>query len=166
MIGAVLGFLKYNIHPSKLFMGDAGSQFIGLFVAFFSIKYLWNVGSDTHHSSWMGVIITLIAFTPAAADTFTVVINRLKKKQSPMVGGKDHTTHHLVYSGLNDKGVWYVFTVIGFISSILSIVMVGFVKDDNYIILPIILATIYFLIVFILLYKNTIKYPIPSKSEN
>jgi len=163
MIGAVLGFLKYNIHPSKLFMGDAGSQFIGLFVAFFSIKYLWNVGSDTSHSSWMGVIITLIAFTPAAADTFTVVINRLKKKQSPMVGGKDHTTHHLVYSGLNDKGVWYVFSIIGFISSILSIIMVGFVKEDKYIVMPIVFATIYFLIVFVILYKNTIKYPIPSK---
>ncbi len=34
VIGAVLGFLKMNLHPSRLFMGDAGSQFIGLFVAF------------------------------------------------------------------------------------------------------------------------------------
>ena len=42
VIGAVLGFLKYNIHPSRLFMGDAGSQFIGLFVAFFGVKCLWN----------------------------------------------------------------------------------------------------------------------------
>ena len=38
IIGAILGFLTMNINPSKLFMGDAGSQFIGLFVAFFSVK--------------------------------------------------------------------------------------------------------------------------------
>lgn len=164
MIGAVLGFLIYNINPSKLFMGDAGSQFIGLFVAFFSIKFLWNVGSETTHSSWLGIVITLIAFTPAAADTFTVVINRLKKGQSPMVGGKDHTTHHLVYSGLGDKAVWYIFSIIGLISSILAIGMVYLLKYD--IILPIILSCVYFLVVFGLLYRNTIKYQAPVKSDN
>ncbi len=163
MIGAVLGFLRYNINPSKLFMGDAGSQFIGLFVAFYSIKYLWNVGHDTSHSSWLGIITTLTAFTPAAADTFTVVINRLKKKQSPMVGGKDHTTHHLVYSGINDKGVWYVFSLIGLVSSLLSIAVVNFIKNDQFIVLPIILSCLYFLLIFWYLYRNTIKYPAPKK---
>ena len=161
MIGAILGFLKYNIHPSKLFMGDAGSQFIGLFVAFFSIKYLWNVGPQSSHSSWLGLIITLIAFTPAAADTFTVVINRLKKGGSPMVGGKDHTTHHLVYAGYNDKNVWYIFTGIGLVSCLLAVSMVDLLKHD--IILPIILSISFFLIVFTFLYRNTIKYKEPPK---
>jgi len=159
MIGGLVGFLYYNVNPSKLFMGDAGSQFIGLFVAFFSIKYLWNVGHDTSHASWLGIIITLIAFTPAAADTFTVVINRLKKGQSPMVGGKDHTTHHLVYAGYKDKTVWYIFTVIGFISCVLAISMIDLVKRD--VTLPIILSSAYFLIVFGFLYRNTIKYKAP-----
>ena len=166
MIGAILGFLKYNINPSKIFMGDAGSQFIGLFVAFFSIKNLWNVGNDTNHSSWMGVVVVLLAFTPAAVDTLTVVINRLKKGKSPMVGGKDHTTHHLVYSGLKDKGVWYVFTLLGFISALFATVVVYFIKTDQFIILPILLATFYFLIVFAVLYKNTIKYPIPGSAQD
>lgn len=161
MIGAIVGFLVYNVNPSKLFMGDAGSQFIGLFVAFFSIKFLWNVGPQSEHSSWLGIVITLIAFTPAAADTFTVVINRLKKGQSPMVGGKDHTTHHLVYAGYNDKKVWYIFTTIGFISCVLAIGMVDFLEHD--IIFPIILSVVYFLIVFGILYRNTIKYPAPVK---
>jgi UDP-GlcNAc:undecaprenyl-phosphate GlcNAc-1-phosphate transferase len=132
-------------------------------VAFYSIKYLWNVGHDTSHSSWLGIVTTLIAFTPAAADTFTVVINRLKKKQSPMVGGKDHTTHHLVYSGLNDKGVWYVFSLIGLVSSVLSITVVNFIKNDQFIVLPIILSFLYFLLIFWYLYRNTIKYPAPKK---
>ena len=164
MIGAVSGFLIYNVNPSKLFMGDAGSQFIGLFVAFFAIKNLWNVGPDTEHSSWLGIVITLIAFTPAAADTITVVINRLKKGTSPMVGGKDHTTHHLVYAGLKDKSVWYVFVGIGFVSSVLAITMVDLLKHN--IIFPIILSFVYFVIVFGLLYRTTIKYPAPQKNQN
>ena len=121
VIGSILGFLKYNINPSKMFMGDAGSQFIGLFVAFFSIKFLWNLGSVTENSSWVSLIVTLTALTPAAADTLTVVINRLLEGKSPMVGGKDHTTHHLVYAGYKDKQVWMIFSLIGFTSFILSV---------------------------------------------
>lgn len=157
MIGAVVGFLYFNIHPSKLFMGDAGSQFIGLFVAFFGVKYLWNIGPITQNHSWTGIVLALTAFTPAAADTLTVVINRLKRGQSPMVGGKDHTTHHLVYSGLNDRQVWYVFTLIGFVSLVLSLALIKLVELD--IILPVAFFPLYFLFVFLLLYRNTIRYP-------
>ena len=164
MLGAIIGFLFYNVNPSKLFMGDAGSQFIGLFVAFYSIESLLAVGHSAGHvecNSWIGIIITLVAFTPAAADTLTVVINRLKKGQSPMVGGKDHTTHHLVYAGLNDRGVWYVFLLLGILSSALAIGLI-MIYNRN-VILPSIIAILYFLIVFYLLYRNTIKYPINSK---
>jgi UDP-GlcNAc:undecaprenyl-phosphate GlcNAc-1-phosphate transferase len=157
VIGSILGFLYFNVHPSKLFMGDAGSQFIGLFVAFFSIKFLWNIGAETETNSWASVVVTLIAFTPAAVDTLTVVINRLKKGQSPMVGGKDHTTHHLVYSGLNDRQVWHVFLVIGLISCILTLSMINLIKLG--IIIPILFFLLYFIFVFVLLYRNTIKFP-------
>lgn len=157
MIGAIIGFLWFNIHPSKLFMGDAGSQFIGLFVAFFAIKNLWNVSSETETNAWASIIVTLIAFTPAAADTLTVVINRLKKGQSPMVGGKDHTTHHLVYSGLNDIQVWCVFLLIGIFACVLSVVMIYLINSG--IILPILFFAFYFIFVFAYLYRNTIKFP-------
>lgn len=157
MIGGLLGFLKFNIHPSKIFMGDAGSQFIGLFVAFFAVKFLWNVGPYTENHSWVGIVVGLIALTPAAADTLTVVINRLKRGQSPMVGGKDHTTHHLVYAGFKDIEVWYVFFTIGLVAFLLVIVMLFMVKSA--IIYPIALFALYFVLVFGYLYRNTIKFP-------
>jgi UDP-GlcNAc:undecaprenyl-phosphate/decaprenyl-phosphate GlcNAc-1-phosphate transferase len=162
MIGAIAGFLIYNVHPSKLFMGDAGSQFIGLYVAFFAIKNLWNVGADTGHSSWLGIVITLIAFTPAAADTFAVVINRLRNGSSPMIGGKDHTTHHLVYSGLSEKKVWYVFIGVGLVSSFLAILMVDFLKHDF--LFPLVLSCAYFLMVFGYLFRVTLKHKAPVKN--
>ncbi len=156
VIGAIVGFLRYNINPSKIFMGDAGSQFIGLFVAFFTVKYLWNLGSLTENHSWVSIIITLVALTPAAADTLTVVINRLKEGKSPMVGGKDHTTHHLVYAGYNDQQVWYIFTLIGFLSFAFSTLIIYLVKKNT--ILPIFAFLLFFVIVFYLLYRNTILY--------
>lgn len=153
-IGAIIGFLCYNIHPSKLFMGDAGSQFIGLFVAFFSVHELWSVGQSTQLNPLTGGAVTLIAFTPAIADTLTVVINRLKKGKSPMVGGKDHTTHHLVYSGLNDRQVWFVFSAIGLMATLVTVLAVAFAKMGN----PWMsfFLTSYFFAVFFVLYRNTL----------
>lgn len=161
MLGGVSGFLSMNIHPSKLFMGDAGSQFIALFVSFYSIDYLWNSSVTLELPSILGALAVLVAFSPAAADTLTVVINRLKKGQSPMVGGKDHTTHHLVYAGMNDRQVWYVFVAIGFFATILSILMIYLMKNGMLFTAGII--GVYFLIVFYFLYRNTIKYPEPKK---
>ncbi len=155
-IGALIGFLRYNIHPSKLFMGDSGSQFLGLIAAFFAMHDLWNIGVNTRLNVFTGGIVVLIAFTPAIVDTLTVVINRLKKGQSPMVGGKDHTTHHLVYKGYNDKQVWYIFTAIGFFAALFTLVSIYFVKKGNPWI-PLALSS-YFLLVFIFLYRNTLKH--------
>lgn len=155
-LGAVLGFLILNIHPSKLFMGDAGSQFIGLFVSFFAIDNLWNVGAKFETFSWTGILICLVAFTPAAVDTLTVVINRVKRGQSPMVGGKDHTTHHLVYAGYNDRKVWIIFSIIGLFSFLFSTFMVYLVSQKIY--WPLFLFAVYFVIVFVFLFRLTIKY--------
>ena len=156
VIGSILGFLRYNIHPAKMFMGDAGSQFIGLFVAFFTIKFLWNLGSITQTHSWISLILALTALTPAAADTLTVVINRLKARKSPMVGGKDHTTHHLVYAGYKDRQVWMIFSCIGFGSFLLSVAIIYMVLMSK--LEETIIFLLYFVVVFAILYRNTIKY--------
>lgn len=161
VVGAVLGFLRYNLYPSRLFMGDAGSQFIGLFVAFFGIKFLLNVGTETFSNSWVGIVITLTVFTGAAADTLTVVINRLRKGQSPMVGGKDHTTHHLAYSGKSDKQVWLIFFVIGVVSSALSFFMLQLNEKNQTSIIA--LLSSYFVLVFFFLYRYTVLFKEPIR---
>ena len=93
VIGAILGFLRYNINPSKMFMGDTGSMFLGLFIGFYSIKGLINTSVNEHIPQWVSILITLTAMAPASIDTITVIINRLRAGKSPMVGGK--TTPHI-----------------------------------------------------------------------
>jgi UDP-GlcNAc:undecaprenyl-phosphate GlcNAc-1-phosphate transferase len=107
----------------------------------------------------------LVAFTPAAIDTLTVIINRLKRGQSPMVGGKDHTTHHLVYKGLKDNQVGYVFVVLGLVSSTIALLFVYLVSIN--VIWPIPFGILYFIAVFSWIYRITLKYKAPeSKSES
>jgi UDP-GlcNAc:undecaprenyl-phosphate/decaprenyl-phosphate GlcNAc-1-phosphate transferase len=160
-IGGIIGFLIYNIHPAKIFMGDAGSQFISLFVAAVSIKNLWNVGETTNLPSWIGIVIVAVVFVASFSDTITVIINRLRKGQSPMVGGKDHTTHHLVYSGKKDIQVWYIFAGIS-VFSLIILTLLLYCSLMHYIQL-ITVGIPFFLITFLLLYRITQKYPEPKK---
>ena len=81
-----------------------------------------------------------------------------------MVGGKDHTTHHLVYAGLNDRKVWYVFSAIGFVSAILTIIMIHLSLDKN--LFPIALLSIFFFIVFGFLYSLTLKFKQPGSKND
>jgi UDP-GlcNAc:undecaprenyl-phosphate GlcNAc-1-phosphate transferase len=74
-----------------------------------------------------------------------------------MVGGKDHTTHHMVYAGFNDRQVWWGFTFFGLFSFLMAIAMLYLINDRNSSFLW--LFGVYFLVVFGYLYRNTIKFP-------
>ncbi len=120
LTSAILGFLYFNWHPSKMFMGDTGSQFLGVFLASIGIMFFWNNPySAVEVSSTKKIITALIAFILPIADTTIVVINRLSKGRSPFVGGKDHTTHSLAYLGLKDNQVAWVYAFMSAISIIL-----------------------------------------------
>lgn len=140
VIGALIGFLPYNLNPSKMFMGDTGSQFLGFILAYVSIDQGWNlIGRVATPEKYelLGMLysfaLILIIFAPSIVDTTFVTINRIRKGQSPMVGGKDHTTHHLSYKGLSDKQIGYRFMLYNLISLILALVAVFLkVKHDSY----------------------------------
>lgn len=104
-LATLLGFLYYNWNPSRMYMGDSGSQFLGVFLAAVGIYFFWN-GFDNSESSVLAKSLTaILAFLPSLIDTTTVTINRIAKGQSPFVGGRDHTTHHLSYLGLKDRHI-------------------------------------------------------------
>ena len=109
-IGALFGFLYYNWNPSKMYMGDTGSQFIGALISAIGICFFWNGTYFISNETIAPKILTpILVFLPTIVDTTIVTINRISKGQSPFIGGKDHTTHHLSYLGLNDRRVALVF---------------------------------------------------------
>jgi UDP-GlcNAc:undecaprenyl-phosphate/decaprenyl-phosphate GlcNAc-1-phosphate transferase len=107
--GAVTGFLYFNWHPARIYMGDTGSQFLGAFIAALSIPILWK-----YHEPAGGMIqlkqllIPLVAFIVPITDTVTVCIRRVLRGHSPFIGGKDHIAHHFVYAGLKERQVIFV----------------------------------------------------------
>ncbi|MBX3102163.1 MAG: undecaprenyl/decaprenyl-phosphate alpha-N-acetylglucosaminyl 1-phosphate transferase [Bacteroidetes bacterium] len=104
--GALTGFLILNWNPSKLYMGDTGSQFLGMLLAFLGIKYFWNMpGISGELVLERQLLAPLLVFLMPIIDTTFVSVARISRGQSPFVGGRDHTTHHLSYLGMPDKFV-------------------------------------------------------------
>lgn len=154
MITTFLAFLFYNWNPSKMFMGDSGSQFIGALIAFMGIKFLWNVNPDSLGWNWKNLILVLVSFAPTLIDSLIVSINRISKGKSPMVGGRDHSTHALSRMGVSDKNVGVVFMLFGLVSSICSISINTYFNNDWLVYL----FSAYFIICFIILFGITRKY--------
>lgn len=124
VFSGLLGFLYYNWNPSKMYMGDTGSQFLGVFLAAIGILYLWNGHAEINFRiQTKQFIVALLVFIVPIIDTTTVTINRILKGQSPFVGGKDHTTHHLSYLGLSDRQVALSFFGLSFLSVIFLVVI-------------------------------------------
>ena len=106
ILAALLAFLPYNWHPSKMYMGDTGSQFLGFILSALSIMLVWNNNLDySFDNSFTGLILTVTVFTVPIVDTTMVSITRIARGSSPFIGGKDHTTHRLSYLKFSDTQV-------------------------------------------------------------
>jgi len=152
---AFVGFLYYNWNPSRMYMGDSGSQFVGMFLAWIGIKYFWNA-TDNFGNEIDGkqFLVPLLVFAVPIADTTTVFINRLRKGKSPFVGGKDHTTHHLYYLGLSNRQVAIVLISISVACMLAAIIGINSIInwDWNHFIL----FGVLFLIVVVGLYSTSL----------
>jgi len=99
--GAGLGYLPHNFPKAKIFMGDAGSLFIGFVIASLSI-----VGSWTTAEGWvpqrfkLSLAIPMLVLIYPIFDTALVTITRIIRGRPISLGGKDHSSHRLVRMGL------------------------------------------------------------------
>jgi len=154
ILASLIGFMFFNWNPARMYMGDTGSQLIGVLLAAFGIICFWNTPFDRYiQIETKQILLTVIAFILPIADTTTVTINRLRRGQSPFVGGKDHTTHHLSYLGYSDKKVALIFISI----SLVSLGMVYFiVRVINWNWMYIVFFTLYSLAIIIALYYTTV----------
>ena len=90
---ACLGFLLFNWHPAQMFMGDAGSLFLGFMLAATSLKLRPDV---SHTTSAVGLVLLL---SPAVFDTSLVVVSRFRAGRPLYLGGTDHTSHRVMRLG-------------------------------------------------------------------
>ena len=98
LLGACLGFLRYNFPPARIFMGDVGSLFLGFLLAVMGIQLRFPENSN--FVTWM-VPVFLLGLP--IFDMTLVVVSRLRRGLSPNTAGRDHTSHRLVRLGFSPR---------------------------------------------------------------
>jgi len=105
--GATAGFLIWNRHPAKIYMGDAGSLFLGIIISVLTIRLSPGVVP-----AYKSLAIPLFLMATPILDTTVAVTSRVYRGISPFQGGRDHLSHRLMRKGLNRRIT--AFTLWGF----------------------------------------------------
>lgn len=96
--GATAGFLIWNRHPAKIYMGDAGSLFLGIIISVLTIRLSPGV-----IPSYKSLAIPIFLMATPILDTTVAVISRLYRGISPFQGGSDHLSHRLMRLALTRR---------------------------------------------------------------
>ncbi len=111
--GAVLGFLPHNWNPAKIFMGDTGAMFLGLGLAVLSIM------------GGAKLALALMVLGVPILDVAVVIINRIRRRQSPLHYDKTHLHHRLMATGLSVKQICWVIYGLSFVFGLLALMLSG-----------------------------------------
>lgn len=99
LAGAMCAFLVYNFNPASIYMGDCGSLVIGFTLSVLCLQYP-ATGVPNRSAAW--AVPILIMLVPIF-DTTLVTLARLLNGRSVFMGGRDHTSHRLVFMGFSDR---------------------------------------------------------------
>lgn len=119
VMGASLGFLRWNFKPAKIFMGDGGAMFLGFLMATLAAKMRFV---NMHHRiSW---IVPLLILAVPIFDTTLISISRSRRGFIPFTTpGKDHTSHRLANLGLGQRSAVLVLYGAGMICGLLALLL-------------------------------------------
>ena len=109
LAGSLLGFLRYNFHPSRIFMGDMGSLFVGFLLGTMTVEgsYVLPGGPGL-----LPVVMPVLILGVPIFDTLSVIVIRLREGRPVWVGDKRHFSHRLVDLGMSvPQAVVFIYLV-------------------------------------------------------
>lgn len=120
LIGSVAGYIKYNLFPSKIIMGDSGALFLGYTIAIISLSSF----TSTDRSVFLSLIPPAMALFVPISDTMMAILRRRINGKRIFAADKNHLHHCLLNRGYSHPRavqiVWGLSALFGGISLILS----------------------------------------------
>jgi UDP-GlcNAc:undecaprenyl-phosphate GlcNAc-1-phosphate transferase len=113
LAGALLGFLPYNFHPARVFIGTAGAFAVGYALAVLSV-----LGTAK-------VALALLVLGVPIIDTFWIIIRRVSARRSPFSADRGHFHHRLLDLGLSHRQAVLLIYLICTVLAVLSLVLSG-----------------------------------------
>ncbi|PKR86299.1 glycosyltransferase family 4 protein [Heyndrickxia camelliae] len=96
LLASTLGFLIYNFHPAKIFMGDTGALFLGYMISVLSLLGFKNI-------TFISLVIPVIILGVPLSDTFFAMVRRFANKQYLFGPDKSHLHHCLLRLGFSHR---------------------------------------------------------------
>ena len=104
LMGALLGFLKYNIFPARIFMGDTGSLVVGMILSILAINCIkYGLVNENYSSPNVGPLLAISFLAIPLFDSLRVFIARAINGNGPLTAARDHVHHTLIDLGIGHK---------------------------------------------------------------
>ncbi|MBO8129077.1 MAG: undecaprenyl/decaprenyl-phosphate alpha-N-acetylglucosaminyl 1-phosphate transferase [Peptococcaceae bacterium] len=156
LAAATLGFLPYNFHPARVFLGDTGSMFLGFTLAATAVLGL------TKSAMALSVIIPVVILGIPLFDTAFAVLRRYRKRRPIFYPDREHLHHRLLMAGLSHRGaVLAVYTVNLVLGA--SAVLVTMLSSDQAVALLVIVA---FVLLVVANRVGILEEPLPGQKES
>lgn len=117
LVGACLGFLKYNRFPAKTFMGDSGANFLGFILAVISLDGAFK------HATLISIFVPVLALGLPIFDNIFVVIKRFVLGKPVYKADGTQMHHRLLNTGLSPKQVVMMLYLISVCLNLTSIII-------------------------------------------
>ena len=117
---ALLGFLRYNLAPASIFLGDCGSLTVGFLLGCYGV--LWSEKSAT----LLGMTAPLMALAVPLLDTALAIVRRYLRRQPIFGADRAHIHHRLLARGLTPRRVTLVLYAAAGCASVLSLLMLKY----------------------------------------
>lgn len=117
LIGCSLGFLRHNFHPANVFMGDAGSAYLGFFLAFVALE------GTMKGATVLSILITVLALGVPVLDTTQVMLSRLRRGSPLTRPDRLHVHHRLLSFGFHPKQVVMILYLLSLLFSTVALLL-------------------------------------------
>ncbi len=156
LCGSIIGFLRYNIYPAKILMGDGGSYLLGSNLGIASLlgitnneQYFGLINNQINQNfNTLSIALALIIMLIPVADMTFVILNRITNRRSPFYPDKTHFHHKLLKFGFHPRKTVIIFYGIQFSLSCIAILISGLEAKVFYICLALIFILLSFLYIF------------------
>ncbi|AWX58624.1 MULTISPECIES: glycosyltransferase family 4 protein [Brevibacillus] len=136
LLGAILGFLYFNFHPARLFMGDTGSLFLGFNLAALSIM-------GFKEALFVSFIIPIVVLGVPLWDTFFAIVRRIVNKKPISSPDKGHLHHCLLNMGLSHRSTVLMIYSISIFFGMMAILLTKTTKWTTIIVMVALLIVIH-----------------------
>lgn len=143
LVGSTLGFLRYNFHPAKIFMGDSGAMVLGLALGATTVTGIGTAGTPLAPSvsnvflAYFPLVIPLMVLALPLIDAFFAIVRRARRRKSVFHADKEHLHHRLMDLGHGHRQAVIVMYIWSALAAGAGLAFTFLDRDDVVLALPV-----------------------------